>query len=112
MQGVLLLILLPRIVFVLTPSACRWDTLTPSQEMLLKPMCCRTACIALVLFTLNRKLASPVSRRDALNAELESLAQMSIKHSGPPRGPGDRIGGIAVRTETCLLVLLPFPSPT
>jgi hypothetical protein len=76
--------------------------------MLLKPMCCRTACIALVLITLSRKLASPVSRRDALNAELALLAQKSRKHSGPPRGPGDRIGGITVHTENCLLVLVPF----
>jgi hypothetical protein len=54
----------------------------------LKPMCCRTARFALLLFTLNKKLASPVSRRDALNAELASLAQKSMKHSGQPRGPG------------------------
>jgi hypothetical protein len=44
------------------------EILTPSQEMLLKPMCCRTASIALIFFTLNRKLGSPVSRRDALHA--------------------------------------------
>jgi hypothetical protein len=66
--------------------------------MFLKPMCCRTACIALVIFTLNRKLVSPVSRRDALNAELASLAQKTITHSGPPSGPGDRTGGTTVRT--------------
>jgi hypothetical protein len=41
-------------------------------------MCYRTACIALVTSTLNTKLASPASRRDALYAELASLAQKSI----------------------------------
>jgi hypothetical protein len=46
-------------------------------ELLLK-MCYRTACIALVISTLNTKLASPVSRRDALYAELASLARKSI----------------------------------
>jgi hypothetical protein len=71
-------------------------------------MSCRTACIASVLFTLNRKLASQVSRRDALNAELTSLAQKSIKHSGPPRGPGYMTGGIRVHTENCILALVPF----
>jgi hypothetical protein len=44
----------------------------------LKTMCYRTACIALVISTLNTKLASPVSRRDALYAELASLARKSI----------------------------------
>jgi hypothetical protein len=34
------------------------------------------------------------------------------KHSGPPRGPGDRTGGITVHTENSLLVHVPFPSPT
>jgi hypothetical protein len=47
-------------------------------ELLLKTMCYRTACIALVSSTLNTKLASPVSRRDALYAELASLARKSI----------------------------------
>jgi hypothetical protein len=75
--------------------------------MLLKQMCCRMACIALVLFTLNRKLASPVSRHDAVNAELASLAQKSIKHSGAPRRPEDRTGCITVRAESCLLILAP-----
>jgi hypothetical protein len=41
-------------------------------------MCYRTACI-LVISTLNTKLASLVSRRDALYAELASLARKSIK---------------------------------
>jgi hypothetical protein len=39
---------------------------TVEWELLLKTMCYRTACIALVFSTLNTKLASPVSRRDAL----------------------------------------------
>jgi hypothetical protein len=47
-------------------------------ELLLKTMCYRTACIALVTSTLNPKLASPVSRRNALYAELASLARKSI----------------------------------
>jgi hypothetical protein len=47
-------------------------------ELLLKTMCYRTACIALVISTLNTKLATPVSRRDALYAELASLARKSI----------------------------------
>jgi hypothetical protein len=38
----------------------------------------RTACIALVISSLNMKLALPVSRRDALYAELASLARKSI----------------------------------
>jgi hypothetical protein len=76
--------------------------------MLLKPMCCRTACIALVLITLNRKMASPVSRRDAVNAELASLGKKSIKHSGSPRRPEDRTGGITVRAENGLLILVPI----
>jgi hypothetical protein len=59
----------------------------------------RTACIALVFSTLNRTLASPVSRLNALNAELTSPAQSSIKHSGPPRGLEDRTGGTTVHTE-------------
>jgi hypothetical protein len=49
--------------------------------------------IALLVSTLINELASPVSRRDALHAELASLVQKSIKHSAPPHGPGDRIGG-------------------
>jgi hypothetical protein len=40
---------------------------------------------SLVISTLNRKLASPVSRRDALNAELASLAHKFIKQYGPHR---------------------------
>jgi hypothetical protein len=48
------------------------------RELLLKTMCYRTACIALEISTLNTKLASPVSRRDALYAELASLARKSI----------------------------------
>jgi hypothetical protein len=48
------------------------------QELLLKTMCYRTACIALAISTLNTKLDSPVSRRDALYAELASLARKSI----------------------------------
>jgi hypothetical protein len=51
------------------------------EELLLKTMCYRTACIALVFSTPNTKLASPVSRRDALYAELASLARKSINTS-------------------------------
>jgi hypothetical protein len=47
-------------------------------DLLLKTMCYRTACIALVISTLNTKLASPVSRRDSLYAELASLARKSL----------------------------------
>jgi hypothetical protein len=59
-------------------------------ELLLKTMCYRTACIALVISTLNTKLASPVSRRDALYAELASLARKSINTPVPlvDRGTG------------------------
>jgi hypothetical protein len=48
------------------------------EELLLKTICYLTACIALLISTLNTKLASPVSRRDALYAELASLARKSI----------------------------------
>jgi hypothetical protein len=48
------------------------------RELFLKTMCYRTVCIALVISTLNTKLASPVSRRDALYAELASLARNFI----------------------------------
>jgi hypothetical protein len=65
----------------------------------LTTMCCLTACVALVLSTLNNDLASPVSRRVALNAELASLAQKCVKQSGPPRGLDDRSGDIIVHTE-------------
>jgi hypothetical protein len=47
-------------------------------ELLLKTMWYPTSRIALVISTLNTKLASPVSRRDALYAELASLARKSI----------------------------------
>jgi hypothetical protein len=53
-------------------------------------------------------MASPVSRSDALNTELASLAQKSIKHSGRPRGSGDRTGDTTAHTENSLLVLVPF----
>jgi hypothetical protein len=55
--------------------------------------------------------ASPVPQRDALTTELASLAQKSIKHSFPPRGRGDRIGGTAVQTENCLFILMPLNLP-
>jgi hypothetical protein len=48
------------------------------------------------LSTLNNELASPVSRRDALDTELASQAQNCVKYSGPPRGPVYRTGGIMV----------------
>jgi hypothetical protein len=41
-----------------------------------------------------------------------TLAQKSIKHSGPPPGPGVRTGGTTVLTENCLPILVPFQSPT
>jgi hypothetical protein len=53
-------------------------------------MCYRTACIALVISTLNTKLASPVSRRDALYAELASLAR---KYINTPVRLEDRVTG-------------------
>jgi hypothetical protein len=103
----------------------RLDILTSSQQVLLKTMCCLTASVALLILlsircavsrplllyylsTLNKELASPVSRRDALNAELASLAQKPTKYSSPPRGPGDRTGGTTVHKENCLLILVPF----
>jgi hypothetical protein len=74
---------------------------------------------ALLYFSsnLNNELASPVSRRDAQNAELASLAKKCVKHSGPPRGHGDRTGGKTVHAENtphpCALSLptqVQFPS--
>jgi hypothetical protein len=77
----------------------------------LKAMCYRTACIALVVSTLNTKLASPVSLRDALYAELASLARKSI--NTPVRlVDRDRIGENTVRTENSLLILVTYSLPT
>jgi hypothetical protein len=70
-------------------------------------MCYRKACIVLVISTLNTKMASPISRRDALYAELASLARKSI--NSPARL---RIRGNKVHTENCLPILVPYSFPT
>jgi hypothetical protein len=61
--------------------------------------------IYLEVSTLKDKLASPVSRRDALNPELPSTASNRIKHPGPPRGPWGGTGDTIVHMENYLVVL-------
>jgi hypothetical protein len=84
----------------LTRSVSFWDTLTSSQEVSLTAMCSLHG-----VHCFNKA----ISRREALNAELASLAQKCINHSGPPRGQGDRMGGITLHTGTASLsFFVPF----